>query len=232
MNQNETDTLIEDTLTYLRGLLPPKKVKVDLPPTPKAKPTKVAPPPQPKPETPLPKLVEKPKETKAFIELDPPPIPKGNGTLGVRKVLKEIEPDLYLHETIPSDHKAKRIKNAWKEKRGTPAIPILFQGEKYRSFVTRIAKAIDLQFGSCRIVDIKPGKKWDLFLESENLKLIIIPDTLLFGTKELLPFYQENPQQKSRKLGNIPLLLLPDLSLYFKDPYLKRSLWTLIKNLL
>ena len=91
-----------------------------------------------------------------------------------------------------------------------------------------IAKAIDLCFGTCRLIEIEDGKKWDLFLQSPQLKLIIAPDHLIFETKELLPFYRENPQEKSRHLGEIPLLLLPDLSLYFKDPYLKRSLWNVI----
>jgi hypothetical protein len=38
-------------------------------------------------------------------------------------------------------------------------------------------------------------------------------------------FYKETPAQGTRTLGNIPLFLLPDLSLYLKDPLLKRSLW-------
>lgn len=144
--------------------------------------------------------------------------------------MKELDPELFLHEKIPSDFKAKRIKEAWKEQRVAPAIPILFQGTQYRRFVQNIAKAIDLTFGSCRIMEIEKGKKWDLFLKSPQLKLIIAPDTLIFGNKEILPFYQETPQQKSRKLGEVPLLLLPDLSLYYKDPYLKRALWNVLCN--
>jgi hypothetical protein len=38
-------------------------------------------------------------------------------------------------------------------------------------------------------------------------------------------FYKEIPSQGIRTLGKIPLFLLPDLSLYLKDPLLKRSLW-------
>ncbi len=237
MNDSDYNSLIDDTLTYVKELLPPKeeRVKVELPPIPeppKPKPLVVGEPPEP--TAPLPKL--KPKsneeETKIFIKLEPLPAPPHEPTEGIRKILKEIDPNLYIHDTIPSDYKAKRIKEAWREKRGTPAIPILFQGNEYRTFIARIAKAIDTVYGSCRIVNITPGKKWDLFLESENLKLIIAPDAFIFGTKELLPFYQENPQQKTRKLGAIPLLLLPDLSLYYKDPYLKRSLWNIICNMI
>lgn len=238
MEDMKTDdylSLINDTLTYIHDLLPPKEEtvpKVTLPPPPKPKPK--APPPAAKPEPvmappPPPPAVEvKPK--KGLFEVEMPKAPAPEPTEGVRKILKEIAPELYLHEQPLSDYKAKRIKEAWKEKRGTPAIPILFQGIQYRKFVERIAKAIDTVYGSCRLVEITAGKKWDDFLESEGLKLIIAPDLFIFGNKEILPFYQETPQQKVRKLGNIPLLLLPDLSLYYKDPYLKRSLWNVICN--
>lgn len=233
MDQKQYLSLIDDALAYIKELQPQKierqEIKIELlaplPPKPQTK----APPPKIEPTAPPPKKKNKEK-TDSFFELQPPPSPPQESTLAIQKILKEIDSDLYLHASIPSDHKAKRIKEAWREKRETPEIPILFQGQQYRTFITRIAKAIDTIYGSCRIVEIEPQKKWDIFLESENLKLIIAPDTSIFGTKEILPFYQENPQQKSRKLGKIPLLLLPDLSIYFKDPYLKRSLWNVIKT--
>ena len=235
MNQETYLSLINDTLTHIKELIPAKDEtapKVALPPSPKPKPKVPTLPSKPKPvmaPPPPPEPVKK-VEKKGLFELELPNSPIPEPTDGVRKILKEIAPELYLHDKPLSDYKAKRIKEAWKEKRGTPAIPILFHGMQYRKFVERIAKAIDTVYGSCRIVEITAGKKWDLFLESENLKLIIAPDLFIFGNKELLPFYQETPQQKARKLGNIPLLLLPDLSLYFKDPYLKRSLWSVLCN--
>lgn len=237
MNNSDYTSLIDDTLKYIKDLLPSNEVslKVELPSQPLLKP-KINPQPQisapskPQPFSPTPPPKEKPENKKRFIEIELQKAPSPEPVEGIQKILKEIDPDLYIHESIPSDYKAKRIKAAWKEKRSTPAIPILFQGNQFRAYVSRIAKAIDTVYGSCRLVDMTQGKKWDLFLESENLKLIIAPDAFIFGSKELLPFYQETPQQKIRKLGNIPLLLLPDLSLYYKDPYLKRSLWNVICN--
>ncbi|MDN3509574.1 MAG: hypothetical protein P0S93_06160 [Candidatus Neptunochlamydia sp.] len=236
MNNSEYHSLINDTLTYTKELLPQKDEpsKVHLPPTPPKPKSEIKPKLPPKPIVEVtPPLVtdqEKKETKKIFIELEMPKSSSPPPTEEIRRIFKEIDPDLYFHESIPSDYKAKRIKEAWKEKRSTPAIPIFFQGTQFRSFIQRIAKAIDTVYGSCRLVEITPQKKWDLFLESENLKLIIAPDTLIFGNKELLPFYQETPQQKKRTLGNIPLLLLPDLNLYYKDPYLKRSLWNVICN--
>ena len=236
MSQKEYLALIEDTLSYVRQLQPKiekREIKVELPPPPKLTKPPLEPKAKPIPYVDQPPSPLKKKEQKdLFFELEPTPAPRAEANLTVRKILKEVDPELYLHESVPSDHKAKRIKEAWKEKRDTPAIPILFQGQKHRSFIANIAKTIDVLYGSCRILEIEPTKKWDLFLESENLKLIIAPDSMIFGTKEILPFYQENPQQNSRKLGKVPLLLLPDLSLYFKDPYLKRALWNVIKSAL
>lgn len=235
MNTNAYQSLIEDTLTYLKGLLPqgmeapPKKQKLEAVSQTSFK-KKLLPPRKNVPvasKTPPP--VEKPQEepTPSF-KLEIPKTPPQESQESLRRILQEIHPDLFLHKTPPNDIQAQRIKNAWKEKRDTPMIPILFQGASYRPFVRNIAKAIDTCFGTCRLVEIETGKKWDLFLESPQLKLIIAPDHLIFESKELLPFYRENPQEKSRHLGNIPLLLLPDLSLYFKDAYLKRSLWNVI----
>ncbi len=218
---NDYFALVSDTLAYIQNKLPKIPPKVELPPAPPPPKEEAAPPPPPTPEV---------RSKKKTFELKPQLKAPSESLVGVRKVLKEIAPDLYVHDTVPSDHKARRVKEAWKEKRETPTFPILFQGAPYRSFVANIAKAIDLTYGTCRIVEVEPQKKWDLFLESENLKLILAPDALIFGTKELLSFYQETPQQKVRTLGNVPLLLLPDLSLYYKDPYLKRALWNVICN--
>jgi len=241
MNHGQYQALIEDTLTYIQNLLPKKEeykvssilLPPQTPPAPKVQlsPPKPKKPPLPKPlPPPLPQKNE--EVAKTFIELIPPPPSQNSGVSHVLSQIKQIEPDLFLHQDIPSDFAAKRIKSAWKEKRTAPAIPILFQGEAYRSLLANIAKAIDTTYGSSRLVEVKEKKQWDLFLESENLKLIIAPDALIFETKELLPFYKENPGKKTKTLGNIPLLLLPDLSLYYKDPYLKRALWNVIKSTL
>lgn len=172
---------------------------------------------------------DKPEEiTKGFIALEWPKAPLSHPTEEIRKLLKEIDPTLYLHETPPIDHQAKRIKKSWREKQMAPAIPILFQGSEHKKFVQNIAKAIDTVYGSCHLVEATPERKWDLFLDSKHLKLIIAPDTLIFSNKKLLPFYEAIPQQKQQTLGKIPLLLLPDLRLYDQDPYLKRSLWNVI----
>ena len=174
-----------------------------------------------------------PLKTKARlpIPLEKPKPSSSPGEDKWRALFKTALKEIYLHENIPNDSKAKRLKEAWREKHNTPEVPILFQGSYYKPFLQSLAKAIETEFLPCRLVEIdhlEKEKKWDLFLDSPKLKLIIAPDQLIFAAKELLPFYKEHPQQGTRFLGEIPLLLIPDLSLYFKDPYLKRSLWNVI----
>jgi hypothetical protein len=62
-------------------------------------------------------------------------------------------------------------------------------------------------------------------LTSSELKLVIICDHTLWQLQNLRHFYKETPAQNYRQLGDKHLLMLPDLSLYLKDPLLKRSLW-------
>ncbi|WP_420422341.1 hypothetical protein [Simkania sp.] len=226
MIHNSYLQLIDQTLAYIQERLP-KKETLPLPPTP------VMPPPKPKvaeaPPPPVAPKVEKKKEK--VLDLHPPakPAPTQSNRMGT--LLKSITPELFLHDTPLPDEKAKRVKNAWNEKSLVPEIPILFQGTHYRFFLENLAKAISLTFAPSRVIEMtsfEQEKKWDLFLESPKLKFILCPDHLIFSSKELLPFYKENPGQKTRFLGNIPLLLLPDLALYYKDPYLKRSLWNVL----
>ena len=218
--------LIDNTINYIQELIPKKEVQ-SLPPSvmkpkPVPKPREIAPA--------APKKVKKKKET-TTLELHPPSRPSAPSSDKIGTLLKTIVPDLYVHETPLPDEKAKRIKSAWNEKSQVPEIPILFQGTHYRTFLDNLAKAISLSFAPARVIDMttfEKEKKWDIFLDSPQLKFILCPDHLIFSSKELLPFYKENPGKKTRCLGKIPLLLLPDLSLYFKDPYLKRSLWNVI----
>ena len=245
--KNQYIKLIDDTLDFIKSLnqappafpkkAPIKEVKREISPS-------SLPPPQILKKQPEPVVVAveedikpaKQKETKdSFITLDIPVSQPPIGYNTLLPLLKKVEPDLFLHEKIPSDHKAKRIKEAWKIKEATPDIPILTHGVQNLPFLTNIAKAIEIRFASSRVIDVKQieqEKKWDLFLSSPQVRLIIAPDSTLWDSKELLSFYKENPQKGVRHLGKIPLLLLPDLSLYNKDPYLKRSLWNVICQML
>ena len=57
---------------------------------------------------------------------------------------------------------------------------------------------------------------------------MIACDYTVWQLHDLFRYYKENPEKQIRTLKEIPLFLLPDLTLYLKDPLLKRSLWKAI----
>ena len=115
MNHDAYLSLVNDTLTYIKNLLPCKEKpivlpKITLPPHPKPKTS----PPEPKPIlTPPPPPPSEPKKKEPF-ERELPTSSLSEPIGGIQKVLQKIAPDLYLHSNPPSDDKAKRIKGAWK----------------------------------------------------------------------------------------------------------------------
>jgi hypothetical protein len=196
-------------------LIIPKPIKVETPP----------PPPSPAPKK------EPPKVEKKRVELQLPSVPTDKPKSGIGQFFAEIFPGMRLHEAPPADLGAKRVKEAWKEQFSTPDVAILCNNKRVMGFLKNVAKAIDLSFFPCRVIEVdhlERENKWDLFLDSPNLKWVIAPDSTLWSCKKLMPLFKEYPKQNTRFLGKIPLLLLPDINLYFKDPFLKRSLWNLL----
>jgi hypothetical protein len=149
----------------------------------------------------------------------------------IKKTLEKVAPTLRLLDHIPQDTEAKKIKNAWKEQANIPDMVILATKSPVLPFLHHVAKAIALHFFSSRVLEVdefEKQNKWEVFLGTPNLKMIISPDGVLWRCKTLLRYYHEFPNKQERFLGKIPLLLLPDPSLYLKDPALKRSLWNLL----
>ncbi len=201
--------------TIITKTAPPPILTIATPPP--KKPPQITPPPLPIETT---TVLEKPVKTMEPLD-------------DMRRLIERVSPSTILHQKIPSDKAAIRIKNTWKEKEMIPDIPILSTGGKGLSFLKNIAKAIDIHFAPSHIVNIdlyEKDNRWDFFLAASNIKLIIIPDTMLWTAKNLQKFHKETPLQNTRMLGNCPLLILPDLTLYFKDPFLKASLWNVLKH--
>ena len=201
--------------------LPPKKVepviiKQPLPPEPVFEKKGELPPPPP-----------------PLKESAPPPFDKRLLEISledVRKVVLKAAPELPIIQEIPSDAQAKKIAARWKTKNLSAPISILSLSEPpaQRILLEQIAKAIETHFGSVRIVGaetIEKEKQWDAFLSAAELKLIISCDYTLWQLSDLMRHFKETPATGERALKTIPLFLLPDLSLYLKDPLLKRSLW-------
>ncbi len=177
--------------------------------------------------SPKPAAVEKGAEIKPTPSITEPVKPNFPA---VRNVLSVVAPELAILNDIPSDLIARKIAERWKTKNQTAPISILIFQEppEQRAFLEQIAKALDTYFGPAKIAyaeGIEKEKQWAAFLSVADLKLILVCDYTLWQLNGLMQFYKETPSQGTRVLGNVPLFLLPDLSLYLKDPLLKRSLW-------
>ena len=147
-----------------------------------------------------------------------------------RSAFQKAAPHVPIVDEIPNDAIAKKIGDRWKTKNQTAPISILSLSEPppQKALLEEIALALDLYFGPARIIAAEPiekEKQWDALLSVPGLKLVIACDYTLWQLGALMRHYKELPAQGSRTLGNIPLFLLPDLSLYLKDPLLTRSLW-------
>ncbi|MBX7067340.1 MAG: hypothetical protein K1X28_08925 [Parachlamydiales bacterium] len=209
-----------------------KNFKKPEPPKPEARPEPVKLPPPPiKIEAPKPEPARPEPARPEPVPIKPAPLPKPTvDFVQVRNVLSVVAPELAILDDIPSDEIAKKLSERWKTKNQSAPISILtFQEpEEQKTLLTEIAKAIDIYFGPAKIVNaekIEKDKQWGAFLSVEGLKMVIVCDYTLWQLSSLMQHYKETPAQGIRMLGNVPLFLLPDLSLYLKDALLKRSLW-------
>ena len=162
-----------------------------------------------------------------------PGVPENASFLGwgwFNSLFSKIAPELPIIGEIPSDANAKKISTRWKTKNQSSPISLLSFQEPaaQKTLLEEVAKALDVYFGGARLVQaegIEKEKQWEAFLSTAGLKVVIACDYTLWQLNGLMAFYKENPTQGIRTLGGISLFLLPDLSLYLKDPLLKRSLW-------
>lgn len=148
----------------------------------------------------------------------------------LRQILNHVAPEMRILNEMPSDEIARKIAERWKTKNQSAPISILSYQEppEQKALLEQLTKALDVYFGPARIIQaetIEKEKQWGAFLETAGLKTILICDYALWQLNGLMHFYKETPAQGKRVLGSVPLFLLPDLSLYLKDPLLKRSLW-------
>ena len=147
----------------------------------------------------------------------------------IQKILAKIAGQIPILPDPPSDAPARAVAERWKTKNQSTPFSLLSFNEPapQRQFLLHLAQALDVVFGGCSLIDaagIEKENQWEAFL-STDVRLAIICDCALWQLPHLLPFYREIPSSSVKFLLNAPLFLLPDLTLYWKDPLLKRSLW-------
>ncbi len=174
---------------------------------------------------------EKPND---FIILEKPPKAEISFEK-LKSLIEEISPSYPLASFVPSDEKAKMISLGYKLKKRTADITILSFKESPQGelFLKNLALALDICFMSAKVIsalEIESENKWDILLTEEDLKLIIACDYSIWELPRLLPHYKEVPSKNEHFLGEVPLFLLPDVSLYLKEPLLKKSLFTALRK--
>ncbi|KPK32150.1 MAG: hypothetical protein AMS24_04860 [Chlamydiae bacterium SM23_39] len=166
------------------------------------------------------------KDPEKFIYLEKPnklDLPTSN----IKKILSsEIE---VVEEPLP-DQEAQEISQNWKIKKIGKEISILYfkESPQGKLFLKNLAMALQLYFFPTKLIssnELEKENKWTSFLKEHNLKLIIASDYSLWQLPNLIKHFREIPAKKEYFLARTPFFMLPDISIYLKEPLLKKSLW-------
>jgi hypothetical protein len=154
----------------------------------------------------------------------------------IRRFFSEKFPNQIILEKIPDDSEAKKIQNAWKQQKTNPhAVILLFnEGVTSQAFLSNVCNAIQLHLAPAQMIlanKIEQQNGWEALLQTSEIRLVIANMHSLQAMPHLSKHYRELPKDEKR-LGKIPLLLLPDISSYFSEPKLKASLWRSLCNIL
>ncbi len=157
------------------------------------------------------------------------------GFAKIKKTLQQIAPSFQLIDEIPTDHEAKRISSAWKEK--IPDIDVILLAcqtdPDTLDLLKSLAIAIEKNLGKVKILPVdrlEREKRWDLFLQKNQFRLIIASDGLL-DLPGLMQFYKATPARVEYYLDKTPLLpLLP--SPVYKAIEQKAHLWKMLCQIL
>lgn len=235
--------LISDTISFIKSLSPPpityrkkgekikikeidqkKKIKPQTSPLPLKKPM------VPKNIAPTPSKEIKEVKPTIFLQLEKPKTQEKN----LEKVKKALLLEgVKILEDIPDDKKAKKLSSYWKIKKDVANIVVLHTKESPKNliFLKNLTFAIDKYFKKAKllsIIELEKNNTWDQFLSQDELKLILICDHSIWSFKTLMKHYREIPIKREYFLDKVPLFMLPDISIYLKEPLLKRVLWSSI----
>lgn len=147
----------------------------------------------------------------------------------LKKEIQTLFPHLELIQEPIDDSEARKIAFQWRYKKTLPEVIILSFNEQLDEiqFLQKVALAISEKITPAAHYaanTIEAQQKWQGMFKMKGLKLIIAPDYGIQAFNSLINFYSH----QDKTLGGIPLLLLPNLSLYLKQPELKRALWQAI----
>ncbi len=139
----------------------------------------------------------------------------------------KIAPKMKLIETPLNDDAAKQIRLASNKRSDLPEIPVLFDHsiQDHLEFLTSLAKAINTSFGKSSVVNIHEFEEknlWKPLLAHSQIKLIIIPSTLLKHSVNLHMLTKEYPGRLLKSVEKLPLYALSEIQ---NSPLYKKEIW-------
>ena len=175
------------------------------------------------------KIIEKkiiPKEEKPKKRLSNPV----DNMQDIKELLQKVAPEVKLYFGPIDDTKAKHLSRLYKYKSQAADISLLIGNEivEHFRFFKNLSYALNKFFLPSRLVDgkfLERENEWETFLSSKDLKFIIVGESLFKKLKKLQIFFKEDKEKQSFYLKDKELFLLPDISLYLKEPTLKAFLW-------
>lgn len=143
----------------------------------------------------------------------------------------------FMQQKFPSQVILDKIPTFEKEKKPMAAVILLSfdQNPKSEAFLQSIAKAIQERFFPAEVLiaqEIEKKNGWKQLLSQNTLKLILANPNQIESLPLLHAYYRENQKNATCFLGDVPLCLLSDLSLYWNQPQLKSTLWKEIQRYL
>jgi hypothetical protein len=176
-----------------------------------------------------------PGNSKALFQLDPLQPAAMIDLNDIRQIVAERFPAQKILDEIPSDAAAKRkvgVSNI------TPAEVLILsfsQDPKQQAFLNNVANAIGLLLKlNAQVINAvrwEQEAQWDRELDAGILQLVIANGEHIHTLPKLIQHYREerkesdNSNETKYYVAKTPLCLLSEVSLYFKDPKLKASLW-------
>lgn len=154
-----------------------------------------------------------------------------------KRILKEKYPGQAIIEEIPNDAEAKRISSSWKQADLITDVVILSfdTNPKHCELLENVAKALvkyHVPAQVCMADKFESQSTWSELLKTKHLRLVIANGSGVHGMAGLMKHYREVAKTGKCYLDQVPLYLLPDLSLYWKEPHLKMELWKALRQIL
>ena len=149
----------------------------------------------------------------------------------IRAVVTKLYPQLRLSAPPTSDNKT-----AFSAGKIIDVYVLQMQNTlREEAFLHYLAGAINRVLLPAAVLDgfrVEKEKGWEKVLENSHLKLIVMSQSQLDKMEGLRAHFRRNPSDQTCTLGDIPLLLLPELQEIFQQSEKKFTLWKTLQTVL